>query len=86
MSLLNPKSPRNVQIALTKFRSENPEFLKDDKGFQNIKENVTITDVNESIKFENDWINLLLDPEDAYPDTNINLKKNDPIFFKNLKR
>ena len=66
----------NVQIPLTKFRSENPEFLKDDKGFQNIKENVTITDVNESEKFENDWINLLLDPEDAYPDTNINLKKN----------
>ena len=30
----------NVQIPLTKFRSENPEFLKDDKGFQNIKEAV----------------------------------------------
>lgn len=72
----NEKNKKNaiIQEHLKKFESKNPGFLDDNKVFD--KKDVTISDVNKANKFEDDWINLLLDPEDIYPDTNINLKKN----------
>jgi hypothetical protein len=74
---LKNKNTATIQEPLRKFESKNPEFSRDNKAFKSIKkEAVTISDVNKSIEFENDWLNLLLDPVDVYPDTNINLKKN----------
>ena len=71
------KNTATIQEPLRKFESKNPEFFKHNKAFKSVKkEAVTISDVNKSIEFKNDWLNLLLDPEDVYPDTNINLTKN----------